>query len=376
MERPEATRTSRLASAALAVLLVACAPRAEAPPSAGGGLPGSTIPQTGAVAPAGATAAPQSDAAASPPAPGPPLRVRLAQTSLSGSSLPVWVARDAGLFTQYGVDLELTYISTTPTAMAALLADEVDFIVGSPDPVVAVGVEGGDAVAVGATLNKIVQAIYAAPAYPDPASLRGHAVGITRFGALSDSSVRYLLRHWGLDPDQDVTLRQIGGYPEMLTALSAGAIEAGILPPPQTLRAKDLGFVELGNLWTTSLEYPAIVFMTRRERQPEREEMARRLLPAVVEGIHRTRLDRPLALRALKVETHTEDDRAAEEGYEIYTPLFERDLRLSRDAFRTALEEHARSDPRATSVDPDTLMDPRYVEEIQRSGLIERLYGP
>ena len=61
---------------------------------------------------------------------------------------------------------------------------------------------------------------------------------------------------------------------------------------------------------------------------------------------------------------------------ELAAPLFERDLRLSRDAFRTALEEHARSNPKASGVDPDTLMDPRFVEEIQRSGLVERLYGP
>ena len=49
-----------------------------------------------------------------------------------------------------------------------------------------------------------MQAIYAAPAYPEPGSLRGRSVGITRFGALSDSSVRYLLRGWGLDPERDV----------------------------------------------------------------------------------------------------------------------------------------------------------------------------
>jgi hypothetical protein len=168
----------------------------------------------------------------------------------------------------------------------------------------------------------------------------------------------------------------MGGYPEMLAALTAGGIDAGILPPPQTLRARDLGFVELGNLWSTSLEYPAIVFAARRERQAERQEMTRRLLRSVVEGIHRTHVDRPLSLRVLKTETHTEDDRAVDEGYDIYTPLFERDLRLSRDAFRTALEEHARSNPKASGVDPDTLMDPRFVEEIQRSGLVERLYGP
>jgi ABC-type nitrate/sulfonate/bicarbonate transport system substrate-binding protein len=228
---------------------------------------------------------------------------------------------------------------------------------------------------VGAFLNRIVHAMYAAPSVRQPDDLRGRPVGVTRLAALSGSSARYLLRQWGLEADRDVTVVQTGGFPETLAALSSGAIQAGILPPPHTLRAQELGFVELGNLWTQPLEYPGGMITVRRPSGPEQEERARRMLRALVESIHRLREDRPLAIRVLQAETRIDDPRAVEESYDIYTPLFERDLRLSREAFRAALEELARTNPRAADANADSLMDPRFVDEIRQSGLVERLYA-
>lgn len=340
----------------------ASAPPASAPSAA----------QPSGAAPAASAPASQASAPTTPPT---PVKVKMAYTALSGSFMPVWVAEDNGIFTQQGVDLDLSYIGNSPTAMAALLAGEVDLLVGAPDAGISAAIDSGDVVLVGSLLNKIVQAIYAAPAYREPNSLRGHSVGITRFGALSDSAVRYLLRRWNLEPERDVALRQIGGFPEMVAALSAGGIEAGILAPPHTLRAQDLGFVELGNLWTQPLEYPAIAFQARKQRTAEQDERARRVLRATVDGIHRVKNDRPAAIKTLESWAKSEDARANDEAYDIYTPLFERDLRISRDAMKTALEELVRSKPNAATFDPDLLMDGKFVDEIRTSGQLQRLYG-
>jgi len=347
------------------VLLMACgtaAPAGRETVAAPRGAPGPV-----------STAAPAAEAA--PTAPPAPVRVRLAFTAISGAQLPIWVAQDAGIFLQNGVDADLSYIATSQTAMGALLGNEVDILSGGAEAALAVAVEGGDAVAVGAKLNKVVQAMYAAPSITEPGQLRGKTVGVTRLGSLSGTSARYLLRSWGLEPERDVTLLQTGGFPETVAALSVSGIDAGMLPPPQTLRAQDAGFVELANLWSTSFDYPGSIISMLRPRTPEQEELTRRTLRAVVEAIHRIKTDRATALRSLQGGTKTDDPRALEEGYEIYAPLYERDLRLSREAFRNALEELAHTNPRAASTSPDNLIDSRFVDEIRQSGLIERLYG-
>ena len=52
--------------------------------------------------------------------------LRIAYSSISGAMLPLWVAKDTGLFAKHGVDVDLTYIRGV--AIEALLAGEVQFV--------------------------------------------------------------------------------------------------------------------------------------------------------------------------------------------------------------------------------------------------------
>src|SRR3954465_4794273 len=192
----------RAALAALALLLGACtAPGAPAAAPPAGGRP--------AAAPTPAAAA------AIPTAPPSPMRARFSFSSISGIGLPYWTAVEAGLFTRQGVELEVGY-SVATAAMGSLIAGDVDLLSSAGAELVAANVEGGDIVGVAGALNKVVQALMAAPGLSEPSALRGRQVGVTRYGSLSDFSARYLLRNWGLQPESDVAILQIGGIPEIL----------------------------------------------------------------------------------------------------------------------------------------------------------------
>ena len=54
--------------------------------------------------------------------------------------------------------------------------------------------------------------------------------------------IRRYLRKLGLDPAKDVTIVQIGGIPELVTAMKAGAISGGSISPPALTVAKKAGF--------------------------------------------------------------------------------------------------------------------------------------
>ncbi len=62
--------------------------------------------------------------------------------------------------------------------------------------------------------------------------LKGKKVGISRLGGASDFSIRYALTHWGLVPERDVALIQVGGEPEEVLALQNKAVDAVILSEP------------------------------------------------------------------------------------------------------------------------------------------------
>jgi ABC-type nitrate/sulfonate/bicarbonate transport system substrate-binding protein len=69
-------------------------------------------------------------------------RVRIACSSISGAMLPLWVAKDKGLFNNYSVEVELTYIRGV--AIEALLSGEVQFVRASPPAVVRSTLRGAD----------------------------------------------------------------------------------------------------------------------------------------------------------------------------------------------------------------------------------------
>ena len=68
--------------------------------------------------------------------------VRIAYSSISGAMLPLWVAKDKGLFDKYGVEVELAYIRGV--AIEALLSGEVHFVRASPPAVVRSTLRGAD----------------------------------------------------------------------------------------------------------------------------------------------------------------------------------------------------------------------------------------
>src|SRR5262245_8715476 len=55
-------------------------------------------------------------------------KVRMAFTSLSASMMPPWVARETGIFTKHGLDVEVIATPTGVEGMNALIAGEVQFL--------------------------------------------------------------------------------------------------------------------------------------------------------------------------------------------------------------------------------------------------------
>ena len=53
-------------------------------------------------------------------------------------------------------------------------------------------------------------------------------MAISRFGSLSDISLRDALRFYKLRPSQDVAIAQIGGLGERIVALTSGVVDAAI----------------------------------------------------------------------------------------------------------------------------------------------------
>lgn len=307
--------------------------------------------------------------------PSPLRKIRVAITSLSGSMSPPWVARDAGIFKKYGLEVEVIAMPSGVEGMNALIAGEVLFLQISGGTTVGGAVAGADTVVIATTVGTLVQSLVARPEIETAEHLRGRSLGITRFGTSIDTGARLALRHFGLTPEKDVAIVQIGGMESIVPAMQGNRVQAGILSYPAISRAKKLGYRILLDIAASGIPYASTGVTTRAKLIREEPDLVRRYVRAEVEAIARMKRDRNFTMGVMGKFLRTTDPELLSETYEIYAQKYLMRVPLpTAEAIRPVLDELAFRNPKAKDQDPKRFFDDSFVRELQASGFIDSLY--
>ena len=353
-----------LASVTLCLLLLAAAVGC----SAGGAARPASSPES-----ADGTAGGPPSAASGLAIPQTPDRVRMSFAGQAAHFATVWVAKDGGIFDKYGIDAEVTYLPSRQ-ASTALVAGDVDYGFFSGRTVVELRAQGTDAVAVAGPILKVFQSVIVQPDVRAPADLRGKRMAVTGFGSIVDFAGRYLLKQWGLRPDDDVTMVQLQTTTNIVAALESRAVDAGVLSPPTSFQAASLGYRELGNMQSQPFEYPASVVVVRADTLRDKPDQVKRVVWAVVEAIARIKEDRAFTEPVIGRYTAVDDPESLRLTYDVYAPAFERLPLLTENAMQAAVDELAAEAPQAREVQPASTIDMRFVREVEAAGLLQQLY--
>ena len=114
---------------------------------------------------------------------------------------------------------------TPATAYAALLANEVDAVIGTPSTYLPSIASGADFVAVASHSNSQAYVIITQPGLESIGDLKGKVFAVARPPGSETYLGQQLLSARGLESDRDYELRQIGGQPERVTALQDGGAD-------------------------------------------------------------------------------------------------------------------------------------------------------
>lgn len=301
--------------------------------------------------------------------------VRIAYPSAAVVFVPLWAAADGGFFKKQNLSVELVSIRSSPIAMTALLAGEVDVVVGGANPSIALQLQGYKDIAIFAGLiNRFLFSIYSQPGIEQLPQLKGKRLGVTRFGGSNDFAGRYYLRQRGLDPTKDLTMIQIGSQDDILRALLAKNLDAAVLGYPAVYVAKKSGLRELVDLTQSGLRYQLTAFVAKRSFLGEKPALMERLLKALAESIYflRTRPKEGIAITKRYVRIDDPDILAA--AYELHVKLFPRLPEIQPEDLKLVIEEIAAANPKAKGIDPAVFIDDRISTEVQRSGIADQLY--
>ena len=306
----------------------------------------------------------------------PPLRkVRMAFTSLSGSMIPPWIAREARIFNKHGLDVEVIATPSGVEGMNALIAGEVQFLQIAGGTSVSAALGGADVMILGTTIDTFVQNLMVRPEIEKAEQLKGKSLGISRFGTSIDTGARVALRHFGLVPEKDVAIVQVGSVESTVLAMQGNRVQAGILSYPSIARAKKLGHRVLLDIGALGIPYASTGMTTRGRLIREDPDLIRRYMAAQIEAIARAKRDKPFAMQVMGKYLRTADSEMLSEAYEIYVQKHLAKVPLpSIDALKTVLEELAARNPKAREMDPRKFFDDSFVRQMQASGFIDALY--
>jgi ABC-type nitrate/sulfonate/bicarbonate transport system substrate-binding protein len=228
---------------------------------------------------------------------------------------------------------------------------------------------------IGTTIGTLVQSLMVRPEVETAEQLRGKSIGISRFGTTIDTGARIALRHFGLVPEKDVSIVQIGAVESIVPAMAGGRVQAGILSYPAIGRARKLGFHELLDISGLNFPYASTGITTRGEVIRKEPDLVRRYVMAQVEAIARMKRDRAFTMGVMSKFLRTNDQEQLAEAYDVYANKYLMKVPLPTvEAIKAVLEELEPRSPKAKGQDPKRFFDDRFVRELQVNGFIDALY--
>src|SRR5687767_5620534 len=244
---------------------------------------------------------------------GPLEKIRIAYSAISGSQLPTWVAYEHGFFRKYGLDVQLIFVEGGSLAVQTLVSGDVTAAAVAGASVVQSNLQNSGLVMIAGFLNTMDYQLIVSKEITRPDQLKGKTLAVSRFGSSSDFATRYAIDRYGLSPDKDVTIVQIGSQPARFAALETGKIHGAMVSIPLTAKARKMGLNALADLQNLGLEYQHTGLAVTQSLIKSKPELVRNITKAFVEAIHYLKTHRKESLAVLQKYLKTDDLEALQE---------------------------------------------------------------
>ena len=182
-----------------------------------------------------------------------------------------------------------------------------------------------------------------------------------------------MIKKWGLEPDRDIKVLQMGGQPQIVAAMVGGSVQGGVLSSPANYRAAKAGFQLLTDFKKVGLDYPTVSLVSTRSFIKKDPQTVRRFMMAYSEGVERLYRDKEFTMKVIGKYTKTDDREGLESAYGFATTFIERPPHLPYKAVETILAQLGEKDAKAREAKPEEFIDPTFYNEMEKSGYFKSL---
>jgi NitT/TauT family transport system substrate-binding protein len=247
--------------------------------------------------------------------------LHVSYASVTGSRIPLWIAKDAGLFEKYGLNVDLVVIAAGTAAIGALANGDVE-VLGAPGSTTMVSAAKGLPLAIIGTFGPAAWKLAAHPSITTVQELRGKTVGISRPGTTIEFATRRALTKLGFMPGKDVQILATGlaESNKRIMVMLQGKIDATLVSPDNLFEAeqKNLRLSILADLKDLGIYTSASDLSARREFLSGQRRRARAFMMAYCEAIWLGKANKAVALASFRKHMREPDGRRLDTLYNNY----------------------------------------------------------
>jgi ABC-type nitrate/sulfonate/bicarbonate transport system substrate-binding protein len=242
-------------------------------------------------------------------------KARISNAAFTITALPLLAAKEWGIFTANGLDMEIILMASS-VVPAALMQGDIDYQAGVGPASVNATLSGVPTRAIWFSSDRISYWLMARPQFKTVESLKEKKVGITGLGGTIHVAMSLAFEKMGANSKDYVLLAIPGQQIQLLYSLESGYIDAAMLSPPVTFAAQKKGFNKILDVGAM-VEMPGggltALTKTIQERPAETKRVIRSLQLAKDEIQKSKAKTIDLIVRVLKM-----DKEAAAETYDQF----------------------------------------------------------
>ena len=301
-------------------------------------------------------------------------KLHVGYPSPSAAFYPLFATKEAGLLEKYGFDSDMVYVQGVKLVQVHV-SGQLDVSTVSSVVYLQASVGGADLIQIASSIDNQIMKLMVHPSIVKPQDLKGKTLAVTGFGSLTDLLVRPALKNWGLEPQKDVKIIQIGRMPDIATAIAQKTVDGGMLSFPTSVYAEKFNLRTLIDFAESGFEIPATTVVVSRRYANANRDTVLRFLKAYIEGTKRLLTDRELGIRALRRYGGVSDRDMLATTHDLFTSRYIKKIpKINPKGVENSLSLIAENNPKAKGRKAEEFMDPSFMDELEATGYIKSVW--
>ncbi len=243
-------------------------------------------------------------------------KLTLSYNAPVGDELPVWIADDAGYFTQNCLDVTVANVGGA-NGVPALISGKTQIASIGGQEALSAKAQGADITYFLTLMPVFPFQLWAWPQFASAGGLKGQRIGIsTPVGSLYTGTI-LALKQLGLAPS-DVQLVPLGSVPNVNSALAAGSVAAAASHPPSTLTFRQQGLKMLVDLVKQHIPAVNTGLAAQTSYIQQNPDVIQRVVLSVMQALQRAKTDKAYVAQEMRKYMHVTDLATADDTYDFY----------------------------------------------------------